>query len=177
MNNLVLLVNENDEPIGGEDKLIAHQKGKLHRAFSIIILNNKGRMLIQRRANGKYHSGGLWSNACCSHPSPTEEINLAVHKRLQEELCFDCKLKKIFIFHYKKEVGNKLIENEIDHVFIGRYDGYVKINRKEAEAYRWIKMEELIDEIKEKPEKYTVWFKIIMDKFSKSLEEKNEDPK
>lgn len=162
--NHVILVDENDNEIGTEEKISAHKKGLLHRAFSIFIFDSKGRMLIQKRKKDKYHSGGLWTNACCSHPRPGEDINEAVHRRLKEEMGFDTQLKEIFSFIYKATFDNGLTEYEYDHVFIGFYDGDVHPNPEEAEDYKWIEVEELTKDVAQHPEKYTVWFKIALPK-------------
>ncbi len=115
----VILVDENDNELGKEEKLKAHKEGKLHRCFSILIFNSKEELLIQKRAKNKYHSGGLWANTCCSHPKPGEDTEIAAHRRLKEEFGFDCELKQLFNFTYKKTFDNGLTENEFDHVFIG----------------------------------------------------------
>jgi len=159
----VILVDESDNEIGSEEKLAAHKKGLLHRAFSILIYNSAGEMLIQKRAKSKYHSGGLWTNACCSHPEPGEKTLDATHRRLQEELGFDSELKEVFSFQYKTNFGD-LLENEIDHVHIGKSDETPKENPEEAEEYKYIGMEELVSDIEKNPQDYTSWFKIIVDK-------------
>jgi len=164
----VILVNKKDKKIGEKEKLKAHREGKLHRAFSIFIFNKKGEILLQKRAKRKYHSGGLWSNSCCSHPRPGENIFLAVKRRLKEEMGIETKLKRIFKIHYKAKVGN-LIENEIDHVFVGYFDGNPKINKREAEDFRWEKIDNVLKDLKENPQKYTIWFKIILPKLIKKL--------
>src|SRR6187397_1234836 len=125
----VILVTETDEPIGTMDKIRAHTDGLLHRAFSIFIFDNKGRMLLQQRSSEKYHGARLWSNTCCSHPYPDENVEEAALRRLQEEMGFTTPLSKLFEFKYKAEVENNLIEHEYDHVFIGKYDGKVNINK------------------------------------------------
>lgn len=163
----VILVNEKDKKIGTEEKMKAHQEGKLHRAFSVLIFNKKGEMLIQKRAKTKYHSGGLWTNTCCSHPRPKETLKKAVKRRLKEEMGIECKdLKKIFSFIYKVKVGN-LIEHEFDHVFLGKFEGNPKPNKKEVEDWKWISPKELKREMKKNPQKYTPWFKIILKKMEK----------
>ena len=161
----VILVDESDNEIGSEEKLAAHRKGLLHRAFSIIIFNSSGEMLIQKRAKSKYHSGGLWTNACCSHPEPGEKTLDATHRRLQEELGFDSELKEVFSFQYKTNFGD-LLENEIDHVHLGTSDEKPKDNPEEAEGYKYISMKNLISDIKKNPQNYTSWFKIIVDKLA-----------
>ena len=159
----VLLVDENNKVIGKQDKLKVHKLGLLHRAFSIFIFNSKNELLIQKRALDKYHTSGLWSNTCCSHPY-TENIKQEAKKRLQEEMGFSCNIKKVFSFIYKVDVGNNLIEHEYDHVFLGRFDGQPVLNPQEAEDWQWIGLEELERDIKENPEKYTYWFKIALPK-------------
>ena len=134
----VLLVDKNDTIIGTEEKLKAHQEGKLHRCFSIFVFNAQGELLLQRRAIGKYHSEGLWSNTCCSHQKPGEEENITVHQRLKEEMGFDCELKKAFVFSYKKTFANGLTEHEIDHVFIGTWNGTPKPDPAEVMDWKWI---------------------------------------
>lgn len=156
----VILVDRKDNKIGIEEKLKAHKEGKLHRSFSIFIFNKKGKLLIQRRAKTKYHSGGLWSNSCCSHPRPGKNLLKEAKKRLKEEMGFECKLKRAFSFYYKVKVG-KLIEHEFDHVFLGKFEGNPKPNPEEVEDFKWVKPEELKKDIKKNPKKYTSWFKII----------------
>ncbi len=164
MNEEVVLVDEDDNEIGVEEKIKAHKEGKLHRAFSIFIFNSRGEMLLQKRARNKYHSGGLWSNACCSHPKPGESLEQAVHRRLKEEMGFDCDLKRVFYFIYKADLNNEFTEYELDHVFIGKYDGEINPNRNEVEDWKWISINDLKEDIKQNPNKYTVWFKIVLDK-------------
>ena len=148
---LVVLVDKNNRKIGEEEKLKAHKEGKLHRAFSIFIFNSKGELLIQQRAKTKYHSGGLWSNTVCSHPKPNETYLRATHRRLKEEMGFDCKLKKLFCFIYRKEFKNGLIENEYDCIFIGKFEGTPKPNPKEVMDYKWISLKDLKQKIKKIP--------------------------
>ncbi len=167
---MVILVNEKDEKIGIEEKLKAHQEGKLHRAFSVLLFNKKGEVLIQKRAKSKYHSGGLWTNTCCSHPKVKESLKKAVKRRLREEMGIECEnLREIFSFIYKAKVGN-LIEHEFDHVFVGTFEGKPKPNKKEVEDWKWIKLSQLKKEIKKNPQKYTPWFKIILKKMENFLE-------
>jgi isopentenyl-diphosphate Delta-isomerase len=165
----VVLVNKKDEEIGLEEKLKAHKKALLHRAFSIFIFNFKGDMLLQKRAKEKYHCGSLWTNTCCSHPRQKEATDKAAHRRLKEEMGFDCELLEIFTFHYKAKFENGLKENEIDHVFIGFYDKNPKINKKEADDYRWVSIKTLENEIKKNPERFTPWLKIAMKEFNKLI--------
>ena len=127
----VILVNEQDEQTGTIEKMEAHRKALLHRAFSVFIFNGKGEMLLQQRAMGKYHSPGLWTNACCSHPRPGEEVETAAFRRLKEEMGIETSLKKIFDFIYRTEFDNGLTEYEFDHVYIGTYPGAAMIRTKE----------------------------------------------
>ncbi|MFH1229630.1 MAG: isopentenyl-diphosphate Delta-isomerase [Candidatus Aenigmatarchaeota archaeon] len=166
MGDIVVLVDKDDKEIGTEEKLKAHKEGQLHRAFSIFVFNQKDEMLLQRRAEGKYHSGGLWTNTCCSHPRPGESTEQAAHRRLKEELCFDCELKEISSFIYKIKLDHGLFEHEFDHVFIGKYDGKVNPNKDEASETMWIDKDRLKEEIRKNPEKFTEWFKIAFKKFS-----------
>lgn len=159
----VILVDRKDNKIGIEEKLKAHKEGKLHRSFSIFVFNKKGELLIQRRAKAKYHSGGLWSNTCCSHPRPGKNLLKEAKKRLKEEMGIECKLKRVLSFYYKVRVGN-LIEHEFDHVFFGKFEGNPKPNPKEAEDWKWINKNALWKDMKENPEKYTAWFKIIFNR-------------
>jgi len=166
-NEKVILVDENDKKIGLEEKIKAHLLGKKHRAFSVFVFNDKGELLIQKRAKEKYHSGGLWANTCCSHPRPGEKLENAVKRRLKEELGISLKkIKKIGRIDYQGRVGG-LIENELDHVFVAQWNGKPKMNKKEVAETRWIKLEDLKKEIKKNPKKFTVWFKIILKKIKK----------
>lgn len=164
MEKKVILVDKNDKEIGVEEKIKAHREGKLHRAFSIFVFNSSGELLLQKRAKTKYHSGGLWSNTCCSHPIPKEPIKETIHKRLKEEMGFDCVLKEVFSFIYKANFENGLSEYEFNHVFIGNFDGKPIPNPKEVEKWKWVNKEKLKKDIKERPKKYTFWFKIALDK-------------
>lgn len=165
----ITLVDKSDQILGKCEKLEAHHKGYLHRAFSILIINSAGEMLIHQRNFDKYHSGGLWTNACCSHPRYGESLSEAVHRRLIEELGFACPLDEMFSFHYRKEFNDALVENELDHVFIGYYDQKkISPDKNEVHDYRWISSEKLYKELDEQPEMYTIWFRIIMDKIRTS---------
>ena len=155
----ILLVDEEDNEKGFEEKLKVHKEGKLHRAFSIFVFNSKGELLLQRRAKGKYHSGGLWTNTCCSHQRQGERLEEAVHRRLKEEMGFDCDMEEAFTFSYRAEFDNGLVENEVDHVFIGRFDGEPKENPEEFDQWKWIRIDELERDVKENPDKYTYWLK------------------
>jgi len=158
----VLLVNQNDEPIGRMEKMEAHQKGLLHRAFSVFIFNDQGEMLLQRRSLKKYHSGGRWTNACCSHPYPDEDVLQAAIRRTNEELGISIALNKAFSFTYKAVLDNGLTEHEFDHVFIGTYNGSLQPNKDEVGDYAYVDMDYLQQHIEKHPDQYTVWFKIAL---------------
>lgn len=157
----VILVNPQDEEIGTMEKLEAHKKGLLHRAFSILIFNSDGEMLLQRRAATKYHSGGLWTNACCSHPLPGESFESATRRKLFQEMGINVDLTFGFSFIYKAILGD-LIEHEIDHVFIGTFDGIPDLNPEEADAFKFLSLDNLRKDIYINPDDYTAWFKIIL---------------
>ena len=154
----VILVNEHDDMVGIMDKMEAHKQGLLHRAFSIFIFNSKAEMLLQQRAVTKYHSGGLWTNACCSHPTPGEKTNDAAARRLDEELGFETPLEKVFDFVYKAEFDNGLTEYEFDHVFAGEYEGEVHINVEEVSDYCYKDIPEIKSMLQAHPKKFTAWF-------------------
>jgi isopentenyl-diphosphate delta-isomerase len=158
MEQQLVLVNERDEVTGTAGKLETHQKGLLHRAFSIFIFNTKGEMLLQQRSHQKYHSGGLWSNACCSHPLAGEDLKQAAIKRLAEEMGFKTELFPLFHFIYKAEFDNGLTEYEFDHVFMGEYDGPVGINEDEVMDFSFKTMEEIKNSLLAGPQNYTAWF-------------------
>ncbi|WP_420581412.1 isopentenyl-diphosphate Delta-isomerase [Reichenbachiella sp.] len=160
----VVLVDELDNEIGTSEKLAAHKNGQLHRAFSIFIFNTKGEMLLQRRTLDKYHSGGLWTNACCSHPRPKEKSLDAANRRLAEELGMKTELSFLFSFLYKADFENGLIEHELDHVFIGTSDLLPQLNLSEAMDYKYISPASLLDDIQKHPTQYTYWFKKIVDR-------------
>jgi isopentenyl-diphosphate delta-isomerase len=156
----VILVDENDQPVGVEEKLRAHQcGGRLHRAFSIFVFNAAGELLLQRRAQGKYHFGGLWTNTCCGHPRPGETIEQAAVRRLQEEMGFKTPLHKAFTFIYKAhDEPSGLTEQEFDHVLIGSHAGEPSPDSAEVEDWRWLSLKKLRDEIGRNPQDYTPWF-------------------
>jgi len=160
--NDVILVDEFDTEIGQMEKLEAHQKGVLHRAFSVLIFNSKNELLLQQRAFGKYHSEGLWTNACCSHQAANETTFEAAARRLHEEMGMRCSFKEGFKFRYKTELENNLIENELDHVILGFSDENPILNPSEAQDFKWISMDNLLNDMHQHPEKYTVWFKLIL---------------
>lgn len=158
------MVDEHDREVGRAEKLQAHSNGgRLHRAVSVLIFNSRGEMLLQRRADGKYHSAGLWSNTCCTHPAPGEPPEAAARRRLREEMGFDAPLKESFQFIYRADVGGGLTEWEYDHVFTGIYEGRVNPDPAEVSDYRWVGLEELREDARRNPEKYTKWFIILLE--------------
>jgi isopentenyl-diphosphate delta-isomerase len=161
--NDVILVDENDREIGTMEKLEAHRQGRLHRAFSVFIFHPDGRMLLQRRAASKYHSGGLWSNACCSHPCPGETVMDAAHRRLQEEMGFDCELRETHAFTYRAPFPNGLTEHEYDHVLVGVSGELPTPNLDEAEDWMWLRVDDVRKELKGHPDSYTYWLKVAFD--------------
>lgn len=173
----IISVDEEDKKLGPIEKMEAHKNGTLHRAFSILVFNSRNQLLLQKRAKGKYHSPGLWTNTCCSHPRFGESLIHAVNRRLKEEMGFTCELEEIYSFKYRVKFQNNLIENEYDHVFAGKYDGNVEINKEEVEEYKWVSLDELKIDIKNNPDLYTYWFKVLFDemgmKLFKFLEEIN----
>jgi isopentenyl-diphosphate delta-isomerase len=170
----VILVNEQDEAIGKMEKMEAHEKGLLHRAFSVFIFNKKGELLLHQRATNKYHSPQLWSNTCCSHPAPGENILEAAHRRLNEEMGFDTALNTLFSFIYKTEFENGLTEHELDHVLTGYYDGPINPNETEVKDYCFKNNNEIMESMLQQPHKYTSWFKIALPKLVKHLADKQE---
>ncbi|MCL4389577.1 isopentenyl-diphosphate Delta-isomerase [Candidatus Marsarchaeota archaeon] len=161
----VILVDQHDNQIGTSEKIRAHSNGgTLHRAFSVLVLNNKGETMLQRRALTKYHAAGQWSNTVCSHPRPDEKTIDAAHRRLKEEMGFDCELKEVFSFVYKTDAGNNLTEHEYDHVLFGFYDGLPKLNKDEVEEWKWMSLEELKADIAKDPNRYTPWLRLMIDK-------------
>lgn len=159
----VVLVDENDVQQGLMEKMEAHEKALLHRAFSVFVFNDEGKMLLQQRALSKYHSGGLWTNTCCSHPRDGETPEQAGERRLQEEMGFSCSLKKAFAFTYIAPFDNGLTEHEYDHVLIGEYNDNPEVNPDEVESYKWVTWNELLSDVEQHPEEYTEWFKIALD--------------
>lgn len=169
MSEFVVLVDENDRDLQLMEKMEAHEKGLLHRAFSVFILNDQNELMLQRRALEKYHSGGLWTNTCCSHPRDGEPVEAAAHRRMMEEMGFDCPIEKAFDFIYRAELDKGLTEHEFDHLFIGRYNGEPKINPDEVSEWKWMDVEEVKLDVSRNPEKYTAWFRIIFDRFYQNL--------
>ncbi len=154
----VILVDEKDQEIGQEEKIKAHELAKLHRAFSVFVFNSQGELMLQLRAKKKYHGGGLWTNTCCSHPLSGEPIAETVARRLKEEMGFTCPLTEIFTTRYNVKLDHGLTENEIDHIFVGVFDGQPRINPEEADAWRWADTGRLQKQIAANPEKFTPWF-------------------
>jgi len=171
MIDLVILVDNNDNPIGYIDKLVAHQKGLLHRAVSVFIFNSKRELLLQRRAFNKYHSAGLWSNTACTHPFPDETILDAANRRLFEEMGIkNVKLSKLFDFIYNEKLNNELIEHEYDHVFVGCSDLPPILNHNEVCEYMYMDIYKIAEDINKYPDKYTIWFKIIFNRILAFIE-------
>jgi len=160
----IILVNNNDEPIGTMGKMEVHQKGLLHRAFSVFVFDKTGRFLLQQRAFSKYHSSGLWTNTCCSHPKPGENLLEAAKSRLKEEMGFETELKEILSFIYKAEVENGLIEHEYDHVFAGFYDHAPQPNPQEAQGWCYSTIKDLKEKLARNPLQFTSWFRIVFPK-------------
>jgi len=165
----VQLVDKHDKPIGAMEKLLAHEKGELHRALSVLIVNSNNEILLQRRALGKYHSPGLWTNTCCSHPYPGEDTLEAAKRRLKEEMGMTANLEFVFKFLYKCDFDNGLIEYELDHVFIGKTDDTPHINTDEAMAFSWMSIQDLETNMEKNPDEYTFWFKLIIQQYRNSL--------
>ncbi|MBW3570944.1 MAG: isopentenyl-diphosphate Delta-isomerase [Gemmatimonadetes bacterium] len=161
MEERVVLVDENDAEVGTLEKQRAHLEGRLHRALSVFVLNSRGEMLLQRRAPGKYHSGGLWTNTCCSHPRPGEAVDLAARRRLREEMGIDTAVTPLFQFTYRAQVGPGLVEHEYDHVFAGRYDGDPVPSVDEVDAWRWVPVRDLVNEVRDDPGAFTPWFRVV----------------
>ena len=170
MEEQVVLVSEKDEILGVMDKMQAHENGILHRAFSVFLFNDKGEMLLQKRAAGKYHSPNQWTNAVCSHPRLQETYLEAAERRLKEELGIDTPLTYRFNFLYKADVGQNLWEHELDHVFTGNFEGEFKLNEEEVSEVRYISIYELDKEMSANPENFTQWFKIILKEYKQHLE-------
>jgi isopentenyl-diphosphate delta-isomerase len=169
MEEQVVLISEKDEVLGLMEKMQAHENGILHRAFSVFLFNDKGELLLQRRAAGKYHSPNQWTNAVCSHPRIDETYQEGAKRRLKEELGIEVELTEKFHFIYKADVGGNLWEHELDHVFTGNYNGDFILNKDEASEIRYIAMKELNKEMKENPENFTKWFKIILEEYKHHL--------
>ncbi|MCP2037912.1 isopentenyl-diphosphate Delta-isomerase [Chryseobacterium sp. HSC-36S06] len=170
MEEQVVLVSEKDEILGVMDKMQAHENGILHRAFSVFLFNDKGEMLLQKRAADKYHSPNQWTNAVCSHPRMGETYMEAAQRRLKEELGIETPITYRFNFLYKADVGQNLWEHELDHVFTGNFEGEFKLNEDEVSEVRYISIDELDKEMSANPENFTEWFKIILKEYKQHLE-------
>lgn len=155
----VILIDESDREIGSAEKLDAHRKGLLHRAFSVVVFDGAGRLLLQKRAHAKYHSGGLWTNTCCGHPRPGEPVAAAAARRLNEEMGFTCPLAWLGVVSYRADVGNDLVEHEIVHIFRARYDGAVVPDPSEVEGYEWRELARIRRDVAASPDQFTAWFR------------------
>lgn len=163
----VILVDENDQELGLMEKIEAHEKGMLHRAFSVFLFNDKNELLLQQRAHSKYHSGGLWTNTCCSHPRSGEKVINAAHRRLMEEMGIEAKMSEAFSFVYQADFDNGLSEHEFDHVVIGTFNGEPNINPEEVADWKYMSMSAIEADMKSNPENYTAWFRIVFDEVHK----------
>lgn len=159
----VILVDANDREIGYMEKMEAHRKGLLHRAFSVLVFNSKGEILVQQRADTKYHSAGLWTNTCCSHPRPNEDIQEASARRLREEMGIEAKPEFAYKFTYRTHLDQDLIEHEVDHVFTALFDGTPTANPREVQSWKFVPVETLRSDVTAHPENYTYWFRLIME--------------
>lgn len=178
-NELLILVDENDNEIGLKDKLSTHEEGLLHRAFSVFIFNSKNELLLQQRADEKYHSGGLWSNTCCSHPNSTEVLSDTISRRLKEEMGMESETEFQFKFLYQTPFENGLMEHEMDYVYFGRSDEEPKPNPSEVKSWKYISLEALNEDISLKPQNYSVWLRLclpqVMNHFTKTPKSSNEN--
>lgn len=169
----VILVDELDQQVGVMEKMEVHRKGILHRAFSVFVFNDKGEMLIHQRAHKKYHSANLWTNACCSHPLPGESTIDAANRRLEEEMGFSTKLDQAFTLTYKAQLENGLTEHELDHVFIGTYNGSVQPAPDEVQDYKYQSLDQIKNLLNHSPDLFTVWFRIIFPQIAICRESKD----
>lgn len=160
----VILVDEQDNIMGTMEKIEVHQKGILHRAFSILLFNSQGEILLQKRATTKYHSGGLWTNTCCSHPLPGESMQQATSRKLEQEMGINVPLKFEYKFLYRTNLGENLTEHELDHVYTGVFNGVPIINPEEVEDWKFVDIKSLRTNMFQNPDDYTVWFRIIMER-------------
>lgn len=158
----VVLVDDQDQPVGVAEKLDAHRSGALHRAFSVVVLNRRGELLLQRRALGKYHSGGLWSNTCCGHPRPDEAVETAATRRLREEMGLDCALERRGAFTYRAELDDALVEHEYDHVLVGTTSDEPSPDPDEAMEWEWANVQALARRVALEPERYTAWLPLVL---------------
>ena len=160
---LLITVDEHDRETGVAGKMTVHRKGILHRAFSIFVFDETDRLLLQRRAGGKYHSAGLWSNTCCSHPEAGESLLDAAHRRLREEMGFDCALRAVFGFVYRAALDGGLVEHEFDHVIVGRFQGAPVPDAREVGAWKWERVPVILSHLADEPGAFTAWFKLALD--------------
>lgn len=168
MEELLTLVDADDNDIGFAEKMQVHREGLLHRAFSIFIFDKRQRMLLQRRAQSKYHSGGLWSNTCCGHPRWEEDGGAAAHRRLQEEMGFSCSLKKVDVLVYKAHLPNGLTEHEYDHIYVGQFDGEPVPEPSEVGEWQWMDTQDVLESMRSSPDNFTVWFRQIVEQVGAS---------
>jgi isopentenyl-diphosphate delta-isomerase len=168
----VILVDEKDNELGTMEKMEAHRKALLHRAFSVFIFNSRGEMILQQRASNKYHSGGLWTNTCCSHPRPGESVKAAAQRRLGEEMGLKCSIHSLFSFVYKASLDNELTEHELDHVFVGHTNDQPSINLSEVMDWKYANASTIMSEVDSHPDNYTEWFKICLPELMQRLNEK-----
>jgi isopentenyl-diphosphate delta-isomerase len=166
----LILVDENDQEIGVMEKMEAHEKGLLHRAFSVLLFNNEGKLLLQQRALNKYHSPGLWTNTCCSHPRPIETTAAAANRRLFEEMGLHAPLEEVFHFTYRAELEYGLIEHEIDHVFIGYSDETPHLNLEEVMGFKWMSLSDIQSDMRSNPSRYTAWFHLLIKDHHSSIQ-------
>jgi isopentenyl-diphosphate delta-isomerase len=159
----LILVDAQDRELGVKEKMEAHVEGALHRAFSVFVFDSEKRLLLQRRARTKYHSGGLWSNTACGHPRPGESTLAAARRRLREEMGFDCELREAFEFLYRAELDGALIEHEYDHVLVGTHEGDPAPDPSEVEDWRWVTMDELRRRLSDEPQSYSYWLKVVVE--------------
>lgn len=162
MTERVVLVDAHDAEIGTAEKLAAHRAGSLHRAFSVFVFDGRGKVLLQRRAAGKYHSGGKWSNTCCGHPRPGEETLRAARRRLWEEMRLACWLAPVLRFRYRADLGGGMVENEYDHVFVGRCERDPVPDPDEVSAWRWERVDEVVRAVAAHPHAFSTWFPIAL---------------
>jgi isopentenyl-diphosphate delta-isomerase len=159
----VILVDEQDRELGFAEKLAAHRAGALHRAFSVFVFDERGRLLLQKRATAKYHSGGLWSNTACGHPRPGETTDEAARRRLREEMNVECELRGAFSFIYRTEVGGALVEHEFDHVFVGEHASDPAPDVAEVESWKWIALDDLRRDLARESHLYSAWLKLAVE--------------
>ncbi len=165
----VILVDRHDAPLGFMEKMEAHRGAHLHRAFSVFLFDAQGRMLLQRRSEGKYHCGGLWSNAVCSHPRPDETMEISISRKMQQEIGASPEVEKAFTFYYKANLDNGLTEHELDHIFIGRCNGELQLNPAEVDAVRYAYPEEIMADMERNSSAYTPWFRLLLPKMMEYL--------